>query len=92
MAGQLIPLPEQDAPVRSGRTPEERIAHWVDVTNAAEAFFLAGLRRRAMTDAELQKAYRQSYEEQMREHDEGMRQLMRRVHEWSRSRAGERRT
>jgi len=87
MAGQLIPPPELDPPVRSGRTPAERIAHWVEVTNAAEAFFLAGLRRRVSSDAELRKAYRQSYAEQMREHDEGMRQLMRRVHEWSRSSA-----
>jgi hypothetical protein len=91
MAGQLIPPPELDPPVRSGRTHAERIAHWVEVTNAAEAFFVAGLRRRARSDAELQKAYRHAYSEQMRDHDEGMRELMRRVHEWSRSSARQRR-
>jgi hypothetical protein len=90
MAGQLIPPLELDPLVRSGRTHGERIAHWADVTNAAEAFFLAGLRRRTRSDAELKNALREAYSEQMREHDEGMLQLMRHVHEWSRSRGRKR--
>ena len=88
MAGQLIPPPELDSPVRSGSTPEQRIGQWIEITDAAEALFLAGLRRRAKSDADLRAMYRKSYHEQMRDHDEGMRELMRRVHERSRSRAG----
>ena len=87
MAGQLIPPPELDPPVRSGSAPQHRMAQWIEVTDAAEVFFLAGLRRRAKSDADLRELYRQSYAEQMRDHDEGMRQLMRRVHERSQPRA-----
>ena len=50
-------------------TPAMRIAQWCDAVNASEQFLLAGLRRKIGPEGDLQAAYRQWYEDHLREHD-----------------------
>ena len=45
-------------------------AEWLDMLGAGEKLVCAGLRREIGPDGDLRAAYRQWYEEQMREHDE----------------------
>ena len=46
-----------------------RIAQWCDAVDASEQFLLAGLRLKIGPEGDLQAAYRQWYEDHMREHD-----------------------
>jgi hypothetical protein len=46
-----------------------RIAQWIDADDASELFLLAGLRRKIGPAGDLQAAYREWYENHMREHD-----------------------
>ena len=50
-------------------TPSMRIAQWCEAVDASEQFLLAGLRLKIGPEGDLQAAYRQWYEDHMREHD-----------------------
>ena len=49
---------------------QQRMAAWFDLMFVVERFFLTGLRRRIGPDGDLTAAYRQWYEQSMRERDE----------------------
>jgi hypothetical protein len=53
-----------------------RIAEWCDAVNVSEQFLLAGLRRNIGPEGDLQAAYRDWYEDHMREHDRMLVHLM----------------
>jgi hypothetical protein len=63
-------------PLPENATPAMCIALWRDVMDASEQFLLAGLRREIGPEGDLQAAYRRWYEEQMREHDQMLFQMM----------------
>ena len=50
-------------------TPSMRLAQWREAVDASEQFLLAGLRLKIGPEGDLQAAYRQWYEDHMREHD-----------------------
>jgi hypothetical protein len=54
-------------------TAAQRVALWLELFDASEAFALAGLRRVCKPGEDLVAAYRQWYQEQMIEHDRSMR-------------------
>lgn len=59
-------------------TPQQRMAAWVDLMSMEERFLLTGLRRAIGPDGDLKAAYRQWYEQHMRERDEQRLRSMRR--------------
>jgi hypothetical protein len=67
-----IPSPEAD-------TPADRIARWLDLMRASDKLLLAGLRRKVGPNGDLVAAYQQWYVDHMREHDEVVRRVARRV-------------
>lgn len=69
MSGQDIAPPELAPPDRSGLTPEQGVALWMDVMDACDQFLLAGLRREIGPDGDLQEAHRRWYAEHMKDHD-----------------------
>ena len=74
-----IPLPpdaDLAPPVPEGLTPEQRIALWVDVMKACDAFLFAGLRREVGPDGDVYAAYRRWHAEQMEEHDRTMQHMV----------------
>lgn len=60
-------------------TPSARIALWRDLMRTTDKLLLAGLRRRIGPDGDLREAYRQWYAQQMREHDEVVARIARRL-------------
>jgi hypothetical protein len=72
-------------PMPENATPAMCIAMWRDVMDVSEQFLLAGLRREIGPEGDLKAAYRQWYEEHMREHD---RMLYHMMEEFSRRTGG----
>ena len=70
MSGQLLPPPGSEPTVPEDATPEQCIRMWVDLMNTCEAFLMAGLRRETGPDGDVRNAFRQWYDEAMREHDD----------------------
>lgn len=68
------PIPPADLAPRipDDATPQQCIAAWMDLMDAAEQFLLAGLRRAIGPDGDLKAAYRRWYAEQMEEHDRAL--------------------
>jgi len=56
-----------------------RIAMWLDLMRTTDKLLLAGLRRRIGPDGDLNAAYRQWYADQMREHDEVVERIAKRL-------------
>jgi len=68
MSGQLIPPPGHEPRVSDDATPEQCIALWVDLMDAADQFLLAGLRREIGPEGDLKAAYREWYRNEMEDH------------------------
>ena len=75
MANQLIPPPGMEPSLPDHLTPEQRVAAWVDLMDAGEAFLLAGLQRKVGLGGDVSEAYRRWWAQQMDEHDRAMRLL-----------------
>lgn len=67
--GRLIP-PEDLAPrLPAESTVAERIAAWIDLVDATDEIYLATLRARGLSEAEVKEAYRENYARWAEEHD-----------------------
>jgi hypothetical protein len=53
---------------------------WLDLMRTTDKLLLAGLRQQIGPDGDLQQEYRRWYADHMREHDDALRQLVRRLH------------
>jgi hypothetical protein len=53
---------------------------WLDLMKATDMLLLAGLRRQIGPEGNLQEEYRRWYADHMEQHDEALRQLVRRLH------------
>jgi len=67
--GRLIPPPELAPGPPEGATREQCIAMWFDLVEATDQIFLATLRSRYKTEAEVEAAYRENYARWAEEHD-----------------------
>ena len=79
MAGQLIPLPGMEVEMPADMTPQQGIAIWIEMMDAAYKLVLAGLRHEIGPDGDLNAAYRTWYAEQMLEHDEVVARVVERI-------------
>lgn len=79
MAGQLIPPPELDPPMRSGTTSAERIAVWLGMLKLGEDFLVAGFRNRYGPDCDVKATFRRWYSAQMEEHDRKIERMLLRM-------------
>jgi hypothetical protein len=61
--------PDLSPPAPEALTPGERVLLWVDHMRSCEKLLLAGLRLEIGPDGDLQAAYREWYENRMRQHD-----------------------
>jgi hypothetical protein len=68
--------PDLTPQIPNSATPEMCLAMWIDLMNASEEFLLAGLRREIGPDGDLNAAYRHWHQEQMKENDQAMLQMM----------------
>jgi len=69
-SGELIPPPDRAATVPAGTTVAERIAAWFDLVDATDEIYLATLRSRGLSEAEVMAAYRENYARWVEEHDQ----------------------
>ncbi len=76
MAGQLIPLPEFATTLPDDLTREQWVQVWMDHMDSCEQFLLAGLRREAGPEGDLENLYRQWYRRAMDDHDQAMYQML----------------
>ena len=67
--GQLIPPPELAPGPPAGATREQCIEMWFDLVDATDQIFLAALRSRYQSEAEVDAAYRECYARSVAEHD-----------------------
>jgi hypothetical protein len=77
-----------DPSVIAAMTPGQRIAHWAELMDAFEQEVLECLRREIGPTGDLKAAYRRWYQEQMKEHDEAMFRMMRRMSRMKNSDSG----
>ncbi len=75
MAQQLISPADLAPTIPDHLTPSQRVALWMELYDASEAFLLAGLRRECGPEGDLAAAYRRWYQERMEEHDRVMRRM-----------------
>jgi glutathione S-transferase len=85
MADQLLPPPDLAPSLPPGLSVRQRIELWLELMDAADAFVLAGLRRRIGPDGDLKAAYREWLAEHMKDHDAAM---MHMVEEFNRRTGG----
>jgi hypothetical protein len=78
MAGQLIPPPELDLPMRDG-TSAERIALWLGMLKFGEDMLIAGFRNRYGPDCDVRATFRRWYAAQMEEQDQKLERMMLRM-------------
>ena len=67
--GQLIPPPELAPGPPAGATRQQCVEMWFDLVEATDQIFLAALRSRCKSEAEVEAAYRESYSRWVEEHD-----------------------
>lgn len=67
--GELIPPPELAPGPPVGASREQCIEMWFDLVEATDQIYLAALRSRYKTEAEVEAAYRENYARWVEEHD-----------------------
>lgn len=75
MTRQLVSPANLTPTIPDHLTPDQRVALWMELFDASEAFLLAGLRRECGPEGDLAGAYRRWYQQQMKEHDRVMRRM-----------------
>jgi|SRR5579863_2921929 len=66
---RLIPPPELAPGPPAGATREQCVKKWFDLVEATDEIYLAALRSRCKSEAEVEAAYRESYARWVEEHD-----------------------
>jgi hypothetical protein len=81
MAGQLIPLPGHEPTLPPGTTAAQRVAMWLELTEACDELLISALRRRVGPNGDLKAAYAKSYDAWRQEHDRALSRMLRRLQE-----------